>query len=234
MEATRAIVDEIRVARPEFSEQDARTYLGRFLFTGDDVFKPLGLLSGGEQSRVRLATLILQAPDVLVLDEPTNHLDIPTREVLEEALTEFGGTIIVVSHDRYFLDRIVDRLLVLRPQEHALYDGNYSFYIEEVEQQRAGDRTDDGPKRKKRRRSTGDRPKSKSKSSPYDRLSVDDLEAMVMEKEIELAALHEKFADPAILRDPEALAELNEEIEAVNAELAEVDTAWQQRVDALE
>ena len=234
MDATRTIVDEIRAARPEFSEQDARTYLGRFLFTGDDVFKPLGLLSGGEQSRVRLATLILQAPDVLVLDEPTNHLDIPTREILEEALTEFAGTIIVVSHDRYFLDRVVDRLLVLRPQEHAVYDGNYSFYIEQMEQERTGGKTEAGVKRKKPRRSTGDRSKAKSKSSPYDRLSVDELEAMVMEKEIELGALHEKFADPAILKDPDALAELNEEIEAVSAELAEVDAAWQERVDAME
>ena len=234
LDADRSIVDEIRAARSEFSEHDARTYLGRFLFSDDEVFKPLGLLSGGEQSRVRLATLILQAPDVLVLDEPTNHLDIPTREVLEEALLEFGGTIIVVSHDRYFLDRIVDRLLVIRSDGHAIYDGNYSFYIEQVEQQRAAGREVSRPKRKKPKQPSGDRPKPKSKSSPYDRLSVDDLETLVMDKEVELAALQQKFADPAVLKDPEALAELNEEIEATSAELAELDAAWQDRVDALD
>lgn len=145
LDPNRTIVDEIRAARTELSKEDARTLLGRYLFTGDDVFKTLGQLSGGEQSRVRLATLILQSPDLLILDEPTNHLDIPSREVLEAALLDFAGTIIVVSHDRYFLDRIVDRLLVLRREGHALYAGNYSFYIEQMERQRTTDKVQAPP-----------------------------------------------------------------------------------------
>lgn len=131
------ILEEIRAQQPGLSEQQARNCLGAFLFTGDDVFKPLGRLSGGEQSRVRLIKLILSSPDVLLLDEPTNHLDIPSRESLEEALADFPGTIIAVSHDRYFLDRLCDRLLIIRPEGHRLIAGNYTTYVEIIEREQS-------------------------------------------------------------------------------------------------
>ncbi|MFQ5414005.1 MAG: ABC-F family ATP-binding cassette domain-containing protein, partial [Phycisphaerae bacterium] len=130
------IVDRIRSVRSDMTDHDARSYLARFLFTGDDAFKTLRSLSGGERSRVRLAVLMLEQPDLLVLDEPTNHLDIPSREVLEAALVDFPGAIIVVSHDRYFLDRVAQRLLVIRADGCTLYRGNYSFYLEQTERSR--------------------------------------------------------------------------------------------------
>ncbi len=226
------ILNEIRKVRTEMSELDARSYAARYRFTGDDVFKTLGMLSGGEQSRVRLATLILTQPDVLILDEPTNHLDIPSREVLEEALSEFGGTIVVVSHDRYFLDRIADRLLVIRRDKHAVYDGNYTYYIEQIEQQRskasaraAADRKRKPPTEK------DDEPPKKKGPSPYDSMSVDQLEVLVIEHETKLAVLQERFGAPETYKDPDLLAELREEIEAVERELEEVDEAWQERAD---
>ncbi len=231
-DADRTIVDEIRKGRPQLSEQDARTYLGRFLFTGVDAFKTLVTLSGGERSRIRLATLILEQPELLILDEPTNHLDIPSREALEAALDEFTGTIIVVSHDRYFLDRIIDRLLIIRSEGHALYDGNYSHYAEQVEQQRATSKERESPSRKKVRRSATSRGRAKSTPSPYDRLSIDELEALVIEHEEKLAAVHMRFADAEVYRDPDRLAELREEAEAIERELAAVDAAWCERVDA--
>jgi len=231
LDVDRTVVDEIRAAQPGLTEQDARSYLGRYLLTGEDAFKTLGMLSGGEQSRVRLATLILQEPQLLILDEPTNHLDIPSREALEEALYGFGGTIIVVSHDRYFLDRIVDRLLVIRRGNHAVYDGSYSYYIEQVERQKADSRgkTPASPKKDKSRNAAGG--KKKSEPSPYDRLSIDELEKMVIEREAKLAELHERFADSAVYKDPDTLADLREEVEAVESDLAEVDAAWQQRAE---
>jgi ATP-binding cassette subfamily F protein 3 len=232
LDPDRTIVDEIRHARSDFTEHQARSYLARYLFTGEDVFKTLGMLSGGEQSRVRLATLILQEPQVLVLDEPTNHLDIPSREVLEEALLNFGGTIIVVSHDRYFLDRIVDRLLVLRRTSHGLYNGNYSYYIAQVELEKAAVKGETPARRRSAEKRVAGRDEKKSAPSPYDRLSIDELEAMVIERETELATLHERFADPAVCRDPDALAELREEVELLEADLAEVDAAWQERVES--
>ncbi|UCC30596.1 MAG: ABC-F family ATP-binding cassette domain-containing protein [Phycisphaerales bacterium] len=227
----RSIVQEIRAAFPELTEQDARSLLGRYLFSGDEVFKLLGSLSGGEQSRVRLAKLILQAPDVLILDEPTNHLDIPSLEVLEEALLEFPGMIIVVSHDRYLLDRVVDRLLVIRREGHALYDGNYSFYIEQVELQRTTDKAQQPTPRKKRKRGTAADRKAGAGPSPYDRLSIEEIEALILEYEAQLAALNERFGDPAVYKDRDALVELRREVNAVAEELADVDAAWQERVD---
>jgi len=226
------ILEAIRASQPALSEPLARSILGRFLFHGDQVFQPMESLSGGEQSRVRLASLILSQPDFLILDEPTNHLDIPSREVLEEALEEFGGTILVVSHDRYFLDRIVDRLLVIRPEGHSLHVGNYSDYIEGLEKKKSASLPVGGTKKIK---TAPAKPKpARAAESPYDRMSIEELEAAVMEKEVLLAALQERFGDATTLKDPEALSELQEEFEAVSAELAEVDSAWRARVDSLQ
>ncbi len=230
LDSQRTVVDEIRAVRSEFSEQDARSYLGRFLFSGDDVFKTLGTLSGGEVSRVRLASLILTCPDVLVLDEPTNHLDIPSREVLEEALSEFGGTIIVVSHDRYFLDRIAQRILVISSTSHAIYAGNYSYYVEQLERQRSASKVKPASRKTRKSKKSSPAP-AKSEPSPYDALSIEELEKLVMEREVQLAALQERFGDSQLCKDADALAELHEELVAVTAELALVDAAWQERAE---
>jgi ATP-binding cassette subfamily F protein 3 len=117
-----------------YGEDDARAALGHFLFRGDDVFKTIDSLSGGEQARLALLKLFLQGPNFLILDEPTNHLDIPTREVLEQALLDFGGTYLVVSHDRYFLDKITQRTLVLKDKKLQEYVGNYTYYRDKLKE----------------------------------------------------------------------------------------------------
>jgi ATP-binding cassette subfamily F protein 3 len=122
------ILDEVWQVEPWKPVGDMRAYLGRFLFSGDEVFQTVGTLSGGEKSRVALAKLMLSTANLLVLDEPTNHLDIPAREVLEQALTAYPGTLLVVSHDRYFLNRIISRLLFLRDGRCGSYPGNYAAY----------------------------------------------------------------------------------------------------------
>ncbi len=236
LDEAHTLIDEIRTVQSAWSEQQIRGYLGRFLFTGDDAFKTLGLLSGGEQSRIRLACLILRQPDILILDEPTNHLDIPSREALEEALGDFPGTIIVVSHDRYFLDRVAGRLMVMRPEGCSAHAGNYSDYIAEVERRREAERVRaEGARRKPAGAGSRGRGKPAEKArraSPYDHLSVEALEALVVERETELAALHERFADSNVYKDPEALEELQEQLDAATAALAEADAAWQERADA--
>ncbi len=122
------ILDEVWQVEPWKTVGDMRAYLGRFLFSGDEVFQTVGTLSGGEKSRVALAKLMLSTANLLVLDEPTNHLDIPAREVLEQALAAYPGTLLVVSHDRYFLNRIISRLLYLRDGTCVSYAGNYADY----------------------------------------------------------------------------------------------------------
>jgi ATP-binding cassette subfamily F protein 3 len=123
----RAILEEIR-AVTTLSEEGARSFLGRFLFSGDDVFKPINALSGGERSRVALAKLTLQGSNVLVLDEPTNHLDLPSRQFLEEVLGEFEGTLLFVSHDRYFIDKLATKVWVIEEGVLIPYLGNYTEY----------------------------------------------------------------------------------------------------------
>jgi ATP-binding cassette subfamily F protein 3 len=122
------VLDEVWQVEPWKSVGDMRSYLGRFLFRGEEVYNTIGNLSGGEKSRVALAKLMLTQANLLVLDEPTNHLDIPAREALERALIDYPGAVLLVSHDRYFLDRIVTRLLYLRDGKCDAYAGNYSDY----------------------------------------------------------------------------------------------------------
>src|SRR5438093_11292430 len=114
-----------------------RTYLGRFLFRRDEVFRRVESISGGERGRASLARLLLTRPNVLVLDEPTNHLDIASRAALEEALDEYPGTLIVVSHDRYFLDRVATTLLVLGHGEPRWVHGSYSAYRAKLAEEKA-------------------------------------------------------------------------------------------------
>jgi ATP-binding cassette subfamily F protein 3 len=234
------VIDEVRSVQPEMSEGQCRSFLGRFLFSGDEVFKPVGTLSGGEQSRVRLARLVLSNPQVLVLDEPTNHLDIPSREALEAALEDFEGTVIVVSHDRFFLDRVVDRLLVLQRGRHRLVLGNYSFYQEVLEAEAAEAAEASGAaqrvhgpsarRRSGRRRGVG-QPKSASSSSPYDAMTIEQLEELLIEREAALEAVQARFGSVEVLRDSEARQSLQEEFDALRAEVAAIDAAWQERAD---
>ncbi|MFN5368821.1 MAG: ribosomal protection-like ABC-F family protein [Roseiflexaceae bacterium] len=128
------ILDEMRRIRPTIKETEARTFLGRFLFSGDDVFKRVGDLSGGERGRVALAQLTLIGGNLLILDEPTNHLDIGAREALEDVLNEYDGTLLFVSHDRYFIDAVADTLWIVDNGAITVFDGNYSEYREELEQ----------------------------------------------------------------------------------------------------
>lgn len=128
------VVDEI-ISNYNFTEEKARNVLGSFLFKGDDVFKLVGDLSGGERARLALLKLFLQGDNFLILDEPTNHLDVPTREIVERALQQFGGTCFIISHDRYFLDQVSTRTLVLEDKGVTEYLGNYSYYKEKLKEQ---------------------------------------------------------------------------------------------------
>ena len=218
---------------------------------------------------------MLQQPDVLVLDEPTNHLGIPTREVLEQALLEFTGTVVCASHDRYFLDRIMNRLLVMRKEKCQVYAGNYSYYLERCRQACSGNplsspltkggkrgvdrqtitdsalaktekrrrkesasptqgtKTAQKRSRKAERKQAAETETPESKTAQYDHLSADDLEEMVIEREVALAQLQNQFADPAVLRDPDALSELKEKVDYATGDLSIVEAAWHERVDLM-
>ncbi|WP_170008629.1 ABC transporter ATP-binding protein [Bacillus fonticola] len=126
----KSVLNELWDDYPTFDEKDIRTVLGRFLFTGDDVLKEVHMLSGGEKARLSLAKLMMQQANFLVLDEPTNHLDLDSKEVLEDALQRYPGTILFVSHDRYFMNRMATTTVELERKEMSLYLGNYDYYVE--------------------------------------------------------------------------------------------------------
>jgi ATP-binding cassette subfamily F protein 3 len=129
----RTILEEVQERLPQASVGTLKTLLGAFLFTGDDADKRISVLSGGEKSRVMLACLLAQPVNFLVLDEPTNHLDIVSREVLLEALQEFDGTVMIVSHDRFFLRHLVNRVIEVDHGALKTYEGNYDYYLSKVE-----------------------------------------------------------------------------------------------------
>ncbi len=229
------VVEELAALRPECSEQQVRSYLGSFLFSGDDVFKRIGDLSGGEQSRVLLAMLVWMAPHVLVLDEPTNHLDIPSKEVLEEALRRFEGTVILVSHDRYLLDRVIDRLVLIHGDgRQDVHPGNYSDYVrrqEEAEAKRAAADAQAGAGVQTRRRPRRGQParasSKRSADSIWARKSLHDLEAEIIKTEERIAVLEHSFTDEDVYRDPDRARGLRAEYDRLRADLEAMNRAWE-------
>ncbi|MBN2445464.1 MAG: ABC-F family ATP-binding cassette domain-containing protein, partial [Phycisphaerae bacterium] len=172
--------------------------------------------------------------NVLVLDEPTNHLDIPAREALEDALLEFSGAVLVVSHDRYLLDRIVDHLLVIRPEGHAAYPGNYSYYIEQVEQRERDPQAAQGTKPTRKRRSSAPGGTTiRPKPSPFARSTLDELEAMIVERETRIGEIEQAFGAADVCRDPVAVERLRTEFASLQTELRELHAAWEAKIDGL-
>ncbi len=237
LDGSQTVIEAVRAARPEISESEARSYLALFLFRGDDVFKLVGNLSGGEQSRVLLARLVWTNPQVLVLDEPTNHLDIPGREALEEAMGMFPGSVLMVSHDRYFLDRVVNRLLVLPERgRHEVVSGNWTTYAEiltEREESARGKQNRQRGKMHAARKTGGGAAGGKRKSrSKYLAQRIEEIEARIMKDEDRLKELEASFADPAAMKDADQSRQLYDEYNDLKSHLADLIEQWEQGVEA--
>ncbi|MEN9204765.1 MAG: ABC-F family ATP-binding cassette domain-containing protein [Thermostichales cyanobacterium DRC_bins_46] len=140
LDLDKTVLNTIHDVVPDWNNEEVRSLLGRFLFSGDTVFKKVGSLSGGEKARLALAKMLLTPANLLILDEPTNHLDIPAKETLEEALVNYDGTVLMVSHDRYFISKVANKIVEIRDGELRVYLGDYHYYLdkiaEEQEQQR--------------------------------------------------------------------------------------------------
>jgi ATP-binding cassette subfamily F protein 3 len=226
------IMELRRVAPSNATAGELRSFLAKFLFTGDDVYKHVRDLSGGEKGRLALAKLIYSRVNVLILDEPTNHLDIPSREALEEALDAFQGTIITISHDRYFLDRVATQILSLNGSggaEH--YDGDYTEYHDwKAAQKRAPVQEAIVPATKPKE--TISRPKAKAAQGKDGRKQAtrdsQALEAEIAEAEKRLAELSEQLGQPEFARDSERLKALNEDYQLTDARLRALYEEWEQ------
>ena len=214
----KTVLDEVWDRFPRMEQYEVRGALGLFLFTGDDVFAPVSTLSGGEKGRVALTELMLRRDNVLLLDEPTNHLDMDSREVLENALSDFPGTIIAVSHDRYFINRFAEKVWALDGQEIREYLGNYDSYFQKVSRDQEPD--GDMPRQtrtameKEKRRSREEERKAKELK---DRLKT--VEQAIARAEEEAGRLERELADPETWKDPDAAAETTRRYNALKAEI---------------
>jgi ATP-binding cassette subfamily F protein 3 len=224
------VLDEVWQIEPWKSVGEMRSYLSRFLFRGEEVYQVISSLSGGEKSRVALAKLMLTQANLLILDEPTNHLDIPAREALETALNAYPGSVLLVSHDRYFLDRIISRLLYLRDGVCEAYPGNYSEYQAHLAAQQAAEVPQAAsvphiPEKKAR-------PKL-PRSRPPRRRKPDVIEREIGALEAELATLQEAIAaEQSQDAGWQRLAELTSEQGTIAARLDDLITEWEESMTA--
>jgi ATP-binding cassette subfamily F protein 3 len=136
LDLNRTVIDTLFSAVPDWTQTQVRSLLGRFGLSNDSVFKNVGQLSGGEKARLALALMLVTPCNLLVLDEPTNHLDIPAKEMLEDAVRAYEGAALVVSHDRYFISRVANRIVELRDGELVVYRGDYAYYLQKKEEER--------------------------------------------------------------------------------------------------
>lgn len=228
----------------DMGEREARNLLGMFLFRGDDVFKPVSLLSGGERARLALLMLFLEKPNFLILDEPTNHLDIPTREIMEQALAAFGGTSLIVSHDRYFLDRVTTRILEMENGKLTEYLGNYSYYrekkknLEEYERDRmeAESAASSGkslPEKEPAKEKKSER-KAESKAAPAPRKPVDSRKMDNIEMEIQRQEAMLKMLTVEMNQTPENYESIMSEYNQAKQKLEKLYNKWEEMAEMAE
>ncbi|MCX2186980.1 ribosomal protection-like ABC-F family protein [Limosilactobacillus pontis] len=233
----KTVLDEVWDDHPEVPEKDIRSLLGSFLFVGDDVYKPVHDLSGGEKARLELTKLSFKPINFLIIDEPTNHLDIDSREVLENAINEFSGTVLFVSHDRYFINQVATDILDMHKDGITHYEGDYDDFRAEQAKQQASTTTT-GTTSQAPNISTGKQSYQQSKEQQKARRKlqrqVDKLEAEMGELEKRQAQLQEKMSQPEIATDISKLTDLQKELDAAQEKADEVELAWTTAAEKLE
>lgn len=234
LSSNKKVLNELWDEYPLKSEKEIRTVLGNFLFSGDDVLKIVSTLSGGEKARLALAKLMLQNSNFLILDEPTNHLDLDSKEVLENALIDYPGTILFVSHDRYFINRIATKVLELDRGGSTEYLGDYDYYVEKkLEQeelkalaeqaaQASGSIVDNS----KQDKTSYQQDKEAKKLERQRKRRMEEVESRIEQLELEVAEYEELLCDPEVFQDHEKAGEINSKIEAAKEKLDELMEEW--------
>ncbi|MBP2079984.1 ABC-F family ATP-binding cassette domain-containing protein [Oceanobacillus polygoni] len=229
LNSTKTILQELWDDYPSINEKDIRTVLGNFLFSGDDVLKQVHTLSGGEKARLALAKLKMQQANFLIMDEPTNHLDIDSKEVLEAALIDFPGTILFVSHDRYFINKIADQVAEMQRDGITVYLGDYDYYLEKKEEEAEIERL----KQEKEATSITETKKlsykeGKQLQSEKRRIQrrITELEEMIEQKELEISQIEEEMTKPEVYQDHEKSLQLTETVSRMKQEVEQLMEEW--------
>ncbi len=231
---------EVEPLNPDMTEAEKRTLLGAFLFSGDDIYKTVGVLSGGEKSRLSLAKILMNPSNFLILDEPTNHLDMATRELFQRALLAYDGTLLIVSHDRFFLNMLAERVWEIRDGALRDYAGNYSRFIELRSRERAappaagaGARADRPSGRDKRREEALRRNELYRRKKAF----VEELEAVektVSELEAEKSRVETRLCRPEALADSAGVRELMKRLSDTSARIEQATARWEELVEIID
>ncbi|MEK3907516.1 ABC-F family ATP-binding cassette domain-containing protein [Oceanobacillus sp. FSL W7-1309] len=229
LNSTKTILQELWDDYPTINEKDIRTVLGNFLFSGDDVLKQVHTLSGGEKARLALAKLKMQQANFLIMDEPTNHLDIDSKEVLEAALIDFPGTILFVSHDRYFINKIADQVAEMERDGITIYLGDYDYYLEkkeeeaEIERLKQEKETTSNSETKKLSYKEGKQLQSEKRKVQR---RISELEEMIEHQELDIAQIEEEMTKPEVYQDHEKSLELTETVNKLKYEIEQLIEEW--------
>lgn len=236
----KTVLEEIMDRYPRLSEQQARSVLGAVLLTGENVFKPISVLSGGERAKLCFAIMALNRGNVLVLDEPTNHLDLSTKEVLEDALAEFGGTIILVSHDRYLLNKVASRIIEIKHDDVNSYESNFDAYSEAVNaarqlkmQSEAEIKRAEEEKAYKENKARQYRSKEQRAADAQKRNRIRELEKEIEDTEVLIFELENAISDPEIASDYSKMSEKCIELEEAKTALDQKMDEWAELSDQL-
>ncbi len=208
---------------PSVYEQELRRILGSLLLSGEDVYKKVGVLSGGEKAKVKFAIMMMEKGNVLILDEPTNHLDLSSKEVLDKALAEFEGTVIMVSHDRYLLNKVPTKIVEMKPGEMVIYDGNYDYYLEKHKETVATPVEKNTEKANEFYRSKKDRALETKRKNELRKTEVS-----IEQTEEEIATLQEEMAKPEVASDFSKLQETCDRLEELEQELTKLYETWEE------
>ena len=224
----KTVLDEVWDDSPRMEQTPIRNALAGFLFTGDDVLAPVSTLSGGERGRVLLTKLMLRQDNFLILDEPTNHLDMDSREMLETALLGFEGTILTVSHDRYFINRIADRVLVMEPDGVTEYLGNYDDYLEKLAQKNAPEEELAPQKTKTALREEKKREKAAIEAARREKARIANLETQITDLEEQMTKLEIEMSDPEAYQDNARAQSMNKRYNDLQKKIADLYEEWEQ------
>ena len=235
-ESSKTILNELWDEYPLMKEAEVRTVLGRFLFRGDDVLKIVRDLSGGEKARLQLAKLMLEKNNLLILDEPTNHLDITSKQVLEEALENYEGTILFVSHDRYFINKIANKVFDITEEGYNIYLGNYDYYLEKREQEKIAKRLKEEKISEVVVKEVNDYVLSKEEKRRIRKLerTRDELIVQIDELESKIKIVNEELMKEEVYTDAVKTQEWNGKLKKLTSELEEKNNSWLEIEEELE
>lgn len=230
----KTVLEEVWDDHPEVPEKDIRSLLGSFLFVGDDVYKVVHELSGGEKARLELTKLSFKSINFLILDEPTNHLDIDSREVLESAINEFDGTVLFISHDRYFINQVATDILAMQQNGIKHYEGDYDDYLAAKDKENPtiveNANTNKGAAGKQSYQQNKEQQRARRKIQRQ----VDSLEKEMADLENQQSAVQEQMSQPEIATDIGKLTDLQKQLDALAAKAEEVELAWTEAAEKLE